>query len=93
MRLRRLTLALCGLVTALCVVAPAFAYESWRGDDWRGQDRREWHQREWRDHQWREHEWREHQSRQQYWPPALAVRPYGNYAPPPVFYHNPTFYR
>ncbi|WP_428542360.1 hypothetical protein [Rhodopila sp.] len=88
MRFRRLTLALCGLVTALGVVAPAFAY-----DDRRGQDRREWRQREWRDHQWREHDWREPQWRQQYWPPALAVRPYGNYAPPPVFYHNPTLYR
>ena len=83
MRPRRLALLLGCMVTTLSVVTPAVAYDDWR---WQGR-------REWREHEWRQREWREHQWRRQYWPPAMAVRPYGNYAPPPVFYHNPTFYR
>ena len=88
MRLRRLTLVVLCMVTTIGALTPAFAY-----DDWRGHERNEWRERQWRQHEWREHEWREHEWRQQYWPPALAVRPYGNYAPPPVFYHNPSYYR
>ena len=87
MRLRNMALAVLSMVSTIGMFTPALAFDDWR------HERNEWRERQWRQNEWREREWREHERREPYWPPALAVRPYGNYAPPPVFYHNPSSYR
>jgi hypothetical protein len=87
MTVRRLTLALVLGSFAVAAAAPAFADEGWR--------RHERH--EWRDHVRREHEWREHEWRERHWrernyaPPYMAAP--GYYAPPPVYYGSPGYYR
>jgi hypothetical protein len=81
MRLHQLALAVFCAVTTFGAITPAFA-----NDDWRWHERQEWREHAWRQHEWREHGWREH-----FAPRTLSVRPYGYYAPPPVFYHNPAY--
>lgn len=83
-RFRVLALAVVLGSIAAGAAAPAFADDGWRHHDRGG----------WRDHEWREREWREHHWRDRdYEPPVVVAPPYGYYAPPPVYYGNPGYYR
>jgi hypothetical protein len=98
MRIRNLVLtALCASI-GLGAAAPAFADDDWHRHDRQELREHEWRQHDRREHEWREHEWREHESRerqgQEYYAPPVVVAPaYGTYAPPPVYYANPSYYR
>ena len=82
MKVRGLVLAAVLGTVAMAAAAPAFADDGWYRHE----------RREWREHAWREHEWRERHWRERYY-----VRPYvagpGYYAPPPVYYGAPGYYR
>jgi hypothetical protein len=97
MRIRTIVLmALCGSV-AISAVTPALADDDWRRHE-RHEERehegrgRDWAEHHWREQQWREQQWREQQWRERYYAPPVVVAP-GYYAPPPVYYSSPSYYR
>lgn len=97
MRIRTLVLtALCASI-GVGVAAPAFAHDDWHRHE--RHERQEWREHEWREHEgrqheWREHEWRDRQRREYFYGPPVVVAPgYSLYAPPPVYYANPGYYR
>jgi hypothetical protein len=90
MNVRKLILAVVFGSVAVTAAAPAFA-----DDDWYRHERHEWHERAWREHdrhEWRERAWREHEWREHAYGPPVVVAP-GYYAPPPVYYETPSYYR
>ena len=87
MRLRTLSFMILCAVTALGAVKPAYADDDWHRHE--RHEREEWRERDWRQHEWRQHEWHE----REYAPPIVSTPPYGYYAPPPVYYANPGYYR
>ncbi len=66
------------LIALGALFAANAAAPAFAGEDWHRHERQEWRDHEWREREWREHEWREH---------------HRYYAPPPVYYGNPGYYR
>ena len=90
MRIHNLVLAALCASFVMGATVPAMA-----DGDWYRRHREEWREHEWREHAWREHQWRERNDwEHRYFPPPVATAPtYGYYAPPPVYYGGPGYYR